>query len=110
MLLARLIGVFRDSVPAALARVREAIARHDPACLRESAHQLCGLLSTFSPQAAQVAARLEAMAAGGELGEAAPAGDELADLIERLGPYLEELPIEELRRRSQPAPDSTDNS
>ncbi len=101
VLLDKLIRVFRNNLPGSLARVQEAIARQDPAHLRESAHQLCGLLSTFSPTAAQAAARLEAMGAGGELGEAASGFEALAELVERLGALLEGLPIDELRRRSR---------
>ena len=73
VLLDKLIHIFRNNAPGSLARVHEAIARQDPAHLRESAHQLRGLLSTFSPKAAQDAALLEAMGAGGELGDAAAA-------------------------------------
>jgi hypothetical protein len=62
---------------------------------------LCCLLSTFSPEVAQAAARLEAMRAGGELGDAASTFETLADLIERLLPLLQNLPIDELRRRSR---------
>ena len=66
-----------------------------------------GLLSTFSPEAAQAAALLEAMGAGGELGDAASAFETLADMIGRLGPFLEDLPIDELRRHSRrPRPSS----
>jgi two-component system, sensor histidine kinase and response regulator len=101
VLLGQLIRIFQNSVPGSLARVQEAIARQDPAHLRESAHQLRGLLSTFSSAAALAAARLEAMGAGGELGDAASTFETLADLIDRLEPLLEDLPIDELRRRSR---------
>ncbi len=101
VLLGKLIRVFQSNVPGSLARVQEAITRQDPAQLRESTHQLRGLLSTFSPKAAQAAALLEAMGAGGELGDAASAFETLADMIERLGPLLENLPIDELRRHSR---------
>jgi PAS domain S-box-containing protein len=101
VLLEKLVRVFRDNAPGSLARVREAIARREPAQLRESAHRLRGLLATFSPGAAQAAALLEAMGAGGELSDAASALETLVDLIERLGPALEDLPIEELRRQSR---------
>ena len=97
MLLAKLIRIFQNNVPGSLARVQEAIARQDPAQLRESAHQLRGLLATFSTEAAQAAALLEAMGAGGELDDAASTFETLADMIERLGPLLENLPIDELR-------------
>jgi len=101
VLLGNLIRVFRNNVPGCLARVQEAITRVDPDRLQESAHQLRGLVSTFSTKAAQAAALLEAMGAGGELGDAASTFETVADMIERLGPLLENLPIDELRRRSR---------
>ena len=100
VLLGKLIGIFRNNLPGSLARVQEAIARQDPAHLRESAHQLRGMLLSFSPTAAQAAARLEAMGAGGELGEAASSFETLAELIERLGPLLDGLSIEALRAQA----------
>ena len=101
VLLDKLIRIFQSNVPGSLSRVEQAIARQDPAQLRESAHQLRGLIATLSPKAAQVASQLEAMGAGGELGEAASTFDSLTDLIERLGRFLENLPIDELGRRSR---------
>ncbi len=101
VLLDKLIGVFQNNVAGSLARVQGSITRQDPARLRESAHQLRGLLSTFSARAAQAAALLEAMGAGGVLVDAAAAFESLTDLIGRLGPLLENLPIDELRRHSR---------
>jgi two-component system, sensor histidine kinase and response regulator len=101
VLLDKLIRIFQNNVPGCLARVQEAIARHDPAQLRQSAHQLRGLLSTFSTEAAHAAARLEAIGTGGELGDAASSFETLAELIERLRSLLENLPIDELRRWSR---------
>ena len=101
MLLDKLISIFQNSMPGLLARVQEAIARQDAAQLRESAHQLRGLLSPFSPEAAQAAALLEAMGAGGVLGDAASGFETLAELIERLRSLLENLPIDELRRHAR---------
>jgi CheY-like chemotaxis protein/HPt (histidine-containing phosphotransfer) domain-containing protein len=97
VLLEKLIRVFRDNAPGSLARVREAIARRDPDHLREAAHRLRGLLSTFSATAAEAAARLEAMGAGGGLDEAAATLDGLAERVGRLGSVLEGLSIEQLR-------------
>ena len=105
VLLGKLIRIFQNSMPSSLARVQKAVARQDATQLRESAHQLRGLLSTFSTEAAQAAALLEAMGAGGELGEAASTLETLADMIERLGPLLENLPIDELRRHSRRFPE-----
>jgi two-component system, sensor histidine kinase and response regulator len=101
VLLGKLIGIFRNNLPGSLDRVQEAIARQDLFYLRESAHQLRGLLSTFSPEAAQAAARLEAMGADGELDDAASTFETLADMIRQMAPLLENLPIDELRSRSR---------
>ena len=101
MLLDKLIRIFQNSMPSSLARVQNAVARQDATQLRESAHQLRGLLSTFSTEAAQAAALLEARGTGGELGDATSTVENLADLIERLGLLLENLSIDDLRRRSR---------
>jgi PAS domain S-box-containing protein len=99
-LLRELIEVFQADTPVALARVREAVRERDAPRLREAAHRLRGLLSTFSATAAAEAARLEAMGAGSQLDDAAATLDGLADLVRRLGPQLEGLSIEQLRRQA----------
>jgi two-component system, sensor histidine kinase and response regulator len=101
VLLSKLIRVFKDNISGSLVRVQEAITRADPERLRESAHQLRGLVSTFSTKAAQAAARLEAIGAAGEFGDAASTFGTLADMIGRLEPLLENLQIDDLRRRSR---------
>jgi two-component system, sensor histidine kinase and response regulator len=101
VLLGNLIRIFQNNIPGSLARVQEAITRADPERLRESAHQLRGMVSTFSTNAAQAASRLEAMGAGGQLDDAASSFETLAKLLERLGSLLENLPIDELRRHGQ---------
>ena len=68
--------------------------------MREAAHELRGLLSTFSAMAAAEAARLETMGAGGQLDDAASTLDGLTEMVERLGPQLEELSIEQLRHQA----------
>ncbi len=95
VLLGKLIRVFQSNVPGSLARVQEAITRQDPAQLRESAHELRGLLSTFSATAAEAAARLETMGADGQLDEAASTLDGLSELVVRLSPLLDDLSIEQ---------------
>jgi HPt (histidine-containing phosphotransfer) domain-containing protein len=99
-LLRELIQVFQADTPGALARVRDAVDRRAASRLREAAHELRGLLSTFSATAAAEAARLETMGAGGQLDDAAPTLDGLAEMVGRLGPLLEELTIEQLRRQA----------
>jgi two-component system, sensor histidine kinase and response regulator len=96
-----LIHDFVDNIAGALARVQAAIARQDPAHLREAAHQLRGLLSMFSPEAAKAAARLEAIGDGYELGDAASTFGTLVDMIARLQPLLADLEFDDLSRRSQ---------
>jgi hypothetical protein len=68
--------------------------------LRETAHGLRGMLSTFSAMAAAEAARLETMGASGQLDDAASTLDVLAEMVERLGPQLEGLSIERLRHQA----------
>jgi two-component system, sensor histidine kinase and response regulator len=99
-LLRELIQVFQANAPGALARVREAIQGRDAPRLREAAHRLRGLISTFSATAAEAAARLEMMGAGGQLDEAASTLDGLTEMVERLGSQLEELSIEQLRHQA----------
>jgi two-component system, sensor histidine kinase and response regulator len=99
-LLSELIQVFQANARGALARVREAIQGRDAPRLREAAHRLRGLLSTFSATAAEAAARLEMMGAGGQLDEAASTLDGLTEMVERLGSQLEELSIEQLRHQA----------
>ncbi|HWE36476.1 MAG TPA: PAS domain S-box protein [Isosphaeraceae bacterium] len=99
-LLRGLIQVFRADAPGALERLREAVEGHEAPRVREAAHRLRGLLSTFSATAAAEAARLEAMGAGGQLDDAARAFGGLSELVGRLGPLLEEISIEQLRHQA----------
>jgi PAS domain S-box-containing protein len=98
-LLLELIQVFQADTPGALARVRDAVDQQDASRLREAAHALRGLLSTFSATAAAEAARLETMGAGGQLDDAASTLDGLAEMVDRLGPLLEELSIDQLQQQ-----------
>jgi CheY-like chemotaxis protein len=99
-LLRALIEVFQADTPGALARVREAVQEGAAPRLREAAHALHGLLSTFSATAAAEAARLETMGIGGQLDDAAATLDGLAEMVGRLASQLEELSIEQLRHQA----------
>ena len=68
--------------------------------MREAAHELRGLLSTFSAVAAVEATRLEEMGAGGQLHAVASTLEVLTEMVERLGLQLEELSIEQLRHQA----------
>ena len=87
-LLRELIQVFQADTPDSLARVCNAVDQQDASRLREAAHELRGLLSTFSAVAAAKAARLETMAAGGQLDAAASTLDIVAEMVERLAAQL----------------------
>jgi HPt (histidine-containing phosphotransfer) domain-containing protein len=100
MLLSKLIDVFKDNISGSLARVEEAINLADPHRLRESAHQLRGLLSTFSKKAARATSLLEAMGAAGEFGDSAFTFKTLANMTGPLRKDLEHLQIGDLRRHS----------
>jgi two-component system, sensor histidine kinase and response regulator len=65
---------------------RDAADRRDASRLREAAHELRGLLSTFSAMAAAEAVRLETMGTSGRLDDAASTLDGLTEMVERLGP------------------------
>jgi PAS domain S-box-containing protein len=101
-LLGRMIAVFAAGAPAHLARVADAIDRGDAAGLRESAHKLRGLVSAFSPDAAEAALALEQAAAGGRIDGAAERYAALAGMIRTLGPLLADLSVEALKARLQP--------
>jgi response regulator RpfG family c-di-GMP phosphodiesterase len=99
-LLRELIQVFRADTPGGLARVRDAVDQQDALRLREAAHELRGLLSTFSSMAGAEAAQLETMGAGGQLDAAPSTLDALAEKVGWLGPLLDDLSIEQLRRQA----------
>jgi HPt (histidine-containing phosphotransfer) domain-containing protein len=99
-LLSELIRVFRADTPGAVARVRDAVDQRDASRLREAAHWLRGVLSTFSAIAAAEAARLETIGAGGHLDDAAPTLDGLIEIVEQLGSQLADLSMEQLRHQA----------
>jgi CheY-like chemotaxis protein len=100
-LLRKLCRVFQAKAPASLARVRDAVREGDAARLREAAHSLRGLLSTFSTTAARAAWELEEMGASGQLAAAASTLEGLTEVVGRLGPLLDDLSIEQLRRQAE---------
>ena len=97
-LLRKLCRVFQANAPASLARVRDAVQEGDAARLREAAHHLRGLLSTFSTTAARAALELEEMGASGNLDAAPSTLEVLTEVVGQLVPLLDDLSIEQLRR------------
>jgi two-component system sensor histidine kinase/response regulator len=99
-LLRELIQVFQANAPGALAQVREAVREGDAARLREAAHSLRGLFSTFSATAARAASGLEKMGASGRLDAAPSTLDGLTEIVGRLGLLLDDLSLEQLRHQA----------
>jgi PAS domain S-box-containing protein len=97
VLLRKLCHTFRASAPDALARLREAVAARHTARLGDAAHQLRGLLSTFSAPAAEVALRLEEAGAGGRFDDAESLMASLAEMVRQLVTMLEDLSVDRIR-------------
>jgi CheY-like chemotaxis protein/nitrogen-specific signal transduction histidine kinase/HPt (histidine-containing phosphotransfer) domain-containing protein len=100
ILLRKLCYTFRASAPDALARIREAVERRDSAQLDDAAHQLRGILSTFSAPAAEATLRLEEAAALGRFDGADSLVGNLAEMVGRLVPMLEDLRVDRLRAQA----------
>jgi CheY-like chemotaxis protein/HPt (histidine-containing phosphotransfer) domain-containing protein len=100
VLLHKLCETFQMSVPDALTRLRAAAQRGDAAGLGEAAHQLRGILSTFSAPAAEVTLRLEEAAARGRLDAAGALLANLAEMVARLLSTLEDLSVDRLGARA----------
>jgi PAS domain S-box-containing protein len=100
-LLRRMVGVFQTGAPAQLRRLCDAIQKANAADVRESAHKLRGLVSSFSTAAADVAFRLEQLAAAAALDGAAELCVDLGCMIKDLGRILANLSIEDLQAWSK---------
>jgi two-component system sensor histidine kinase/response regulator len=98
VLLRKLCHTFRANAPDAMDRLREAVRVRDTARLGEAAHQLRGILSTFSAPAAEVTFRLEEAAARGRFDDAGSLTGNLTEMVGRLVPMLADLSVERLRR------------
>jgi HPt (histidine-containing phosphotransfer) domain-containing protein len=99
VLLRKLCETFQVSAPDSLARLREAVQGRDAARLGGAAHQLRGILSTFSAPAAEVTFRLEEAAARGRFDDAGSLIAGLAEMVSRLVSILEDLSVDRLGAR-----------
>jgi CheY-like chemotaxis protein len=97
-LLRKLCRHFQTFVPGRLAEVGEAIRTRDASRLREAAHKLGGMASSFSATAAGAAALLEQLASQGKTEDAIQAHFQLTEIVGRLLPVLGTLSVEQLRR------------
>jgi PAS domain S-box-containing protein len=98
-LLGKMCRHFQAHAPGRLAEVTEALRDRDAPRLREAAHKLGGMASSFSAAAAEAAARVERAAAEGKIEEAGQAHSRLADLMGGLSAALDTVSVEQLRRQ-----------
>jgi two-component system, sensor histidine kinase and response regulator len=98
-LLRKMCRHFRTFVPGRLVEVTEALRDGDTSRLREAAHKLGGMVSSFSATAAEAAALLGRLGDEGKIEEAIQAHSRLAEIAERLNSVLDTLSVEQLRRR-----------
>jgi HPt (histidine-containing phosphotransfer) domain-containing protein len=106
-LLRKICRHFRMFVPGHLAEVAEALRDGNTPRLREAAHKLGGMVSTFSATAAEAAALLGRLGDEGKIEEARQTHSRLAEIAGRLDSVLDTLSVEQLRRRRADAQEST---
>lgn len=97
---------FRAGFPDLIAAVQESLRDGDAVALREAAHKLCGMISTFSTQAGRLASDLEDVAAEGQLEQARLLVAQLETAAERLIQQLRGLSLESLRAQTRTAVES----
>jgi hypothetical protein len=100
---------FQIFAPARLAEVAEALRDRNTLRLREAAHKLGGMVSSFSAIVAKVAALLGQLGNEGKIEEAVQAHTRLTDMVGRLISVLDTLSVERLRRQREDRQASTTN-
>jgi HPt (histidine-containing phosphotransfer) domain-containing protein len=98
-LLRKMCRHFRAFVPGRLAEVAEALRDGNSPRLRDAAHKLGGMVSSFSATAAEAAALLGRLGGAGKIEESMQTHSRLSDIVEGLNSVLDTLSVEQLRRR-----------
>jgi PAS domain S-box-containing protein len=101
-LLRKMCRHFQTFAPGSLAEVSEALRDWNPLRLREAAHKLGGMVSSFSATAAEAVALLGQLASQGKIEEATRAHSQLTEIVERLLSVCDTLSVEQLRRNEKP--------
>jgi PAS domain S-box-containing protein len=96
-LLRKMCSHFQTLAPARLSEAGEALRDGDRPRLREAAHKLGGMVSSFSAIAADAAALLGRLAADEKIEEANRAHRQLSEVVGRLISELDSLSVEQLR-------------
>jgi PAS domain S-box-containing protein len=106
-LLRKMCGHFRTFAPGRLAEVSEALRDRNALRLREAAHKLGGMLSSFSATAAEAAALLGRLGNEGRIEEAIETYSGLVGIVERLISVVDTLSVGQLRRRPEGPQETT---
>ena len=88
---------FQTFVPGRLAEVSEAFRDRDGKRLREAAHKLGGMVSSFSATAAEAAALLGQLGSEGKIDEATQTCSRLNEIVERLLSVINTLSVEQFQ-------------
>jgi HPt (histidine-containing phosphotransfer) domain-containing protein len=96
-LLKEIAAMFLDQCPSLVSRMRDAVAKMDPAEIERAAHTIKGSVGNFAAKAAfDAAMELERIGRDGALDYAEAARAKLEDELERLKPALVALGREAL--------------
>jgi HPt (histidine-containing phosphotransfer) domain-containing protein len=105
-LLRKMCRHFHAFVPGRLADVSDALRERNPLRLRQAAHKLGGMVSSFSTTGAEAAAHLERLGREGNIEEAIQTQSRLTEIVERLFSALDTLSVEQLRQRQEDSQNS----
>jgi two-component system, sensor histidine kinase and response regulator len=97
-LLKKMCKHFQTFVPERLAELTEALRNRNTPRLREAAHKLGGMVSTFSATAAEAIALLGRLGKEERFEEATQTHSRLTGMVDRLTSVLNGLTVEQLRR------------
>jgi CheY-like chemotaxis protein len=89
---------FQTFVPDRLTEASEALRNRNPLRLREAAHKLGGIVSSFSATAAEAVALLGRLGSEGKIEEALQTHARLTEIVDGLSSVLDTLSVEKLRR------------
>jgi PAS domain S-box-containing protein len=92
---------FQTFVPVRLAEASDALRDLDSARLREAAHKLGGMVSSFSATAAEAAALLGRLGSEGKMEEAIQTHYQLTEIVGSVISVLDMLSIDQLRRQRE---------
>jgi PAS domain S-box-containing protein len=106
-LLRKMCRHFETFVPGRLAEVSEALRDRNPLRLREAAHKLGGMVSSFSAIAAAAVALLGRLGREGKIDEAIQTHSRLTEIVGRIIAVFDTLSIDKLQRQRENSRDTT---